>query len=113
MTEGRFLGKTVIVTGSGSGIGRATASRVAMEGCRVIAVDISKERLGDFAAQLPHADIVPVDGDITDDAAVGAIFASTGERIDGLAKIAGIMDNMTPVNEVSDEIWDRMFSINV
>ncbi|MGO2539727.1 MAG: SDR family NAD(P)-dependent oxidoreductase, partial [Specibacter sp.] len=113
VTTGRFSGKTIIITGAGSGIGRATASRVAREGGRVIAVDISTERLADFAATLPDGDIVTVAGDITDDAAVDAIVEAAGERIDGLANIAGIMDNMTPVHEVSDEIWNRVFNINV
>lgn len=113
VTAGRFAGKTVIVTGAGSGIGRATASRIAREGGRVVAVDISRERLDAFAAELPEAEIVPVAGDITDDAAIAAIVAAAGPRIDGLANIAGIMDNMTPVHEVSDAIWDRVFSINV
>lgn len=113
VTTGRFSGKTIIVTGAGSGIGRATASRVAREGGRVIAVDISEERLADFAASLPEGDIVTVSGDITDDAAVAAIVEAAGERIDGLANIAGIMDNMTPIHEVSDEIWNRVFNINV
>ncbi|WP_449373389.1 SDR family NAD(P)-dependent oxidoreductase [Arthrobacter psychrolactophilus] len=113
VTTGRFSGKTIIITGAGSGIGRATASRVAREGGRVIAVDISEERLADFAASLPEGDIVTVSGDITDDAAVAAIVAAAGERIDGLANIAGIMDNMTPIHEVSDEIWNRVFNINV
>ncbi|WP_425862447.1 SDR family NAD(P)-dependent oxidoreductase [Arthrobacter sp. TWP1-1] len=113
VTTGRFSGKTVIITGAGSGIGRATASRVAREGGRVIAVDISEERLTDFAASLPEGDIVTVSGDITDDDAVAAIVAAAGERIDGLANIAGIMDNMTPIHEVSDDIWNRVFNINV
>ncbi len=113
VTDGRFNGKTVIVTGAGSGIGRATASRIAREGGRVIAVDISRDRLDEFAAELPQHDIVTVVGDITDDAAVAAIVSAAGERIDGLANIAGIMDDMTPVHETSDEVWNRVFAINV
>lgn len=113
VTEGRFSGKTIIVTGAGSGIGRATASRVAREGGRVIAVDISKERLDEFVAEHKGSEIVPVSGDITDDAAVAAIVAAAGDRIDGLANIAGIMDDMTPVAEVSDAVWNRVFNINV
>ncbi|HEY2645053.1 MAG TPA: SDR family NAD(P)-dependent oxidoreductase [Galbitalea sp.] len=113
VTEGRFSGKTIIVTGAGSGIGRATASRVAREGGRVIAVDISKERLDEFVAEHKGSEIVPVSGDITDDAAVAAIVAAAGDRIDGLANIAGIMDDMTPVAEVTDAVWNRVFSINV
>ncbi|MET4583631.1 NAD(P)-dependent dehydrogenase (short-subunit alcohol dehydrogenase family) [Conyzicola nivalis] len=111
--SGRFSGKTVIVTGAGSGIGRATASRVAREGGRVIAVDISQERLDELAAEFADADIVAVRADITDDAAVAAIVAAAGDRIDGLANIAGIMDDMTPVGEVTDAVWKRVFSINV
>jgi NAD(P)-dependent dehydrogenase (short-subunit alcohol dehydrogenase family) len=113
VTDGRFTGKTVVVTGAGSGIGRATASRVAREGGRVVAVDISRERLDEFAASLPEADIVVVDGDITDDASVAAIVAAAGDRIDALANVAGIMDDMTPVHEVGDAVWDRVFAINV
>jgi len=111
--SGRFSGKTVIVTGAGSGIGRATASRVAREGGRVIAVDISQERLDELAAEFADADIVAVRADITDDAAVASIVAAAGDRIDGLANIAGIMDDMTPVGEVTDAVWKRVFSINV
>lgn len=111
--DGRFSGKTIIITGAGSGIGRATASRVAREGGRVVAVDISQERLDDFVAKTPGADIVTVVADITDDAGVARIVAAAGDRIDGLANIAGIMDDMTPVGDVSDDVWKRVFSINV
>jgi NAD(P)-dependent dehydrogenase (short-subunit alcohol dehydrogenase family) len=113
VTGGRFAGQTVIVTGAGSGIGRATASRIAREGGRVIAVDISQERLDEFAADHKGTDVVVISGDITDDAAIARIVAAAGDRIDGLANIAGIMDDMTPVGEVSDAIWDRVFRVNV
>ncbi|MCU1542771.1 MAG: short-chain dehydrogenase [Microbacteriaceae bacterium] len=113
LNQGRFAGQTIIVTGAGSGIGRATASRVAREGGRVIAVDISRERLDEFAGEHPSADIVIVRADITDDAAIAAIVEAAGDRIDGLANIAGIMDDMTPVGDMSDAVWKRVFSINV
>lgn len=113
ITVGRFTGKTVIVTGAGSGIGRATASRVAREGGRVIAVDISQERLDEFVAEHAAADIVPVLANITDDAAIAAIVAAAGDQIDALANVAGIMDDMTPVHEVTDAVWQRVFAINV
>lgn len=113
ITAGRFDGKTVIVTGAGSGIGRATASRIAREGGRVIAVDVSQQRLDDFVAAHPGATVVALTADITDDAGVAAIVEAAGPRVDGLANIAGIMDDMTPVHELSDAVWRRVFSVNV
>ncbi|GHD45810.1 SDR family NAD(P)-dependent oxidoreductase [Mycetocola manganoxydans] len=113
ISDGRFTGKTVIVTGAGSGIGRATASRVAREGGRVIAVDIARERLDELVDELPAADIIAVTADITDDNAIAEIVAAAGDQIDALANVAGIMDDMTPVHEVSDAVWKRVFAINV
>jgi NAD(P)-dependent dehydrogenase (short-subunit alcohol dehydrogenase family) len=113
IVAGRFTGKTVIVTGAGSGIGRATASRVAREGGRVIAVDVSKERLDEMAASLPGSDITVVVGDITSPDDIAKIVAAAGSRIDGLANIAGIMDDMSPLHEVSDAVWQRVFAVNV
>jgi len=113
VSEGRFTGKTVIVTGAGSGIGRATASRIAREGGRVVAVDISPDRLAEFRAELPDNDIIIVAGDITNDNAIASIVAAAGDTIDALANVAGIMDDMTPIGEVTDAVWQRVFSINV
>ncbi|WP_374976885.1 SDR family NAD(P)-dependent oxidoreductase [Microbacterium trichothecenolyticum] len=113
VTAGRFTGQTVIVTGAGSGIGRATASRVAREGGRVIAVDVSQERLDEFVAAHAGADVVALTADITDDEGVARIVEAAGDRIDGLANIAGIMDDMTPVGDVTDAVWDRVFRVNV
>ncbi len=113
ITPGRFTGKTVIVTGAGSGIGRATATRIAQEGGRVIAVDISQERLDELAKELAGTTISTVNADITDNAGVVRIVETAGEQIDALANIAGIMDNMTPLHEMSDEVWNRVMAVNV
>ncbi|WP_415855391.1 SDR family NAD(P)-dependent oxidoreductase, partial [Sinomonas sp. G460-2] len=56
-SEGRFAGKTVIVTGAGSGIGRATAVRLAEQGARLVATDIVAERLDELKASLPASDV--------------------------------------------------------
>ena len=112
-TTGRFAGKTVIVTGAASGIGQATALRIAREGGRVIAADISKERLDDLVAENAGLDMVPVAGDISTEETVAAVVAAAGGRVHALANVAGIMDNFAPIHEVDDDLWDRVFRINV
>ncbi|WP_120493794.1 SDR family NAD(P)-dependent oxidoreductase [Microbacterium phyllosphaerae] len=111
--SGRFAGKTVIVTGAGSGIGRATAVRIAKEGGRVVAADISEERLQQLLEEHAELDLIAAHGDISNGADVERIVAAAGGRIDGLANVAGIMDNMSPLHEVSDELWDRVLRINL
>lgn len=113
ISAGRFTGKTVIVTGAASGIGRATASRIAREGGKVIAVDIATERLDALVAAHPQAEIVAVTADITKDDDISRIVEAAGARVDALANIAGIMDDMTPLHEVSDAVWSRVFAVNV
>lgn len=113
ITNNRFAGKTVIVTGAASGIGQATALRIAKEGGKVIAADISKERLDALVEDNTGLDLVPVAGDISTEETVAAIIAAAGGRVDALANVAGIMDNFAPIHEVDDELWDRVFRINV
>lgn len=113
ITNGRFAGKTVIVTGAGSGIGQATALRIAKEGGKVIAADISKERLDDLVAENAGLDLVPVAGDISTEETVAAVLTAAAGRVDALANVAGIMDNFAPIHEVDDDLWDRVFRINV
>ncbi|MDQ7808941.1 SDR family NAD(P)-dependent oxidoreductase [Amycolatopsis sp. A133] len=117
IVPGRFEGRTVVVTGAASGIGRATASRIAREGGRVVAVDVSADRLAGFAAgfatEAGSPELVAVPADITDEGGVARILAAAGPRIDGLANVAGVVDDFSPAHEVSDELWRRVFAVNV
>jgi NAD(P)-dependent dehydrogenase (short-subunit alcohol dehydrogenase family) len=112
VTAGRFAGRTVIVTGAASGIGRATASRIVREGGRIVAVDVSADRLAEFAASV-DGDVVTVTGDITQQDDVDAVVAAAGGRIDALANIAGINDDFSPLHETSDAMWDRVIGVNL
>ena len=107
-----FQGKSIIVTGAASGIGRATALQFAQKGGRVIAVD----RDGDRLATLEHetkGNIQLAHGDITEPQFAASVVADAGGRIDVLANVAGIMDFFLPSAEVDDETWDRVIAINL
>jgi NAD(P)-dependent dehydrogenase (short-subunit alcohol dehydrogenase family) len=109
----RFDGRTVIVTGAGSGIGRATAERLLAEGARVVATDVVASRLEELAAAARSDRLVVVDGDVSDGGVIARIVAAAGSRIDGLANVAGIMDGFLPTAEVDDATWERVMTVNV
>ncbi len=113
MSALRFVGKTVIVTGAGSGIGRATALRVASEGGRVVAADVVADRLEALKAENPSLDIVTVAGDIRDDADVAKIAAAGGGTVHGLANVAGVMDSFQPAHEIDWKQWDFVLAVNL
>ncbi|ELT42703.1 short-chain dehydrogenase/reductase SDR [Arthrobacter nitrophenolicus] len=58
-------------------------------------------------------ELIPIAGDISMEETVAAIVAAAGGRVDALANVAGIFDNFLPVHEVDDELWERVFRINV
>ncbi|WP_227492850.1 SDR family NAD(P)-dependent oxidoreductase [Brevibacterium sp. CFH 10365] len=110
----RFAGQTVIVTGAGSGIGRATALQILAEGGRVIAVDISRDRLSELESMPSGERVVTVRADVTDEEDIKDVVDSIGDSpIAGLANIAGITDGHRPLHETEDEIWQRVMAVNV
>ena len=112
-TPDRFTGSTVIVTGAGSGIGKATAIRLVLEGARVIATDVAADRLATLVSENPEADLVTVAGDVSTPAVIDQLVAAAGGTVFGLANVAGIMDAFLPPAEVDDATWDRVLSVNL
>lgn len=108
----RFAGTTVVVTGGGAGIGRATVERLAAEGGRVVATDVLPERLEKLTSEV-SGDILTVAGDVTEPDTIARVLAAAGDRIDGLANVAGIMDGFEPTAEILDETWDRVLAVNL
>jgi NAD(P)-dependent dehydrogenase (short-subunit alcohol dehydrogenase family) len=91
----------------------ATASRIAREGGRVVAVDVSERRLSELAESLTTSVVITVVADITDQDGVDAIVTAAGDKIDALANIAGINDDFSPLHETSDAMWDRVIGVNL
>lgn len=113
MENQRFTGKTVIVTGAGSGIGRATADRLLQEGATVVATDIAEPGLAALAETSTDGRVVTVLGDVSDVSTIEAVIAATNGELHGVANVAGIMDAFLPAGEVDDATWDRVMRVNV
>jgi len=114
----RHEGKVALLTGAGSGIGRATALRLAQEGATIVGCDVNREGL-DGTLQAIRAvgkDATVVVANVTAQADVDRVVADVlaqHQRIDILGNIAGIMDWFLPAHEVDDETWDRVMAVNV
>jgi dihydroanticapsin dehydrogenase len=110
----RLAGKVCIVTGAGSGIGRASAIRFAEEGARVTAVDIDREAV-EATVRSIGAEAVAVQADVSVAAQVKTYTDSTVERWGGLHVVfnnAGV--NLPGVfHEATDEVIDRTLNVNV
>ncbi|MEU8251313.1 SDR family NAD(P)-dependent oxidoreductase [Nonomuraea sp. NPDC048916] len=102
--------KTAVVTGASSGIGEATARRLAAEGYHVVAGARRRERLDKLAAEVPS--ITPFTLDVTSQESVDALAASL-DRCDVLVNNAGGALGMEPVAESRPDDWQRMYDTNV
>jgi 3-oxoacyl-[acyl-carrier protein] reductase len=118
MATGRLEGKVAVITGAGSGIGRASAERFAAEGARVVVVDINSEPSRETAEAIGRAggEAIAVPTDVSDPEAVQAMADAAVERfgrVDVLMSNAGILDDFEPAAETSDEVWNRILGVNL
>lgn len=111
----RFGGKVALVTGAGSGIGRAIASRFVAEGADVLAVDLPGDALDALRAELGER-LVPLVASVADPAAVARVFAechSRFGRLDILANNAGrTTPRFAPLHELSPDEWNAVMDVN-
>jgi ribitol 2-dehydrogenase len=113
--NGPLAGKSVIITGASSGIGRAIAQNLAGEGARLFLVARSADRLEQLAKELAPAEVVVHPADLTDPAQVEAAAAAAEAAlglIDVLIANAGLYSGV-PVAEASADDWDRLLNLNV
>ncbi|GAB2815219.1 SDR family NAD(P)-dependent oxidoreductase [Streptomyces daliensis] len=117
--QGRFGGRRILVTGGGSGIGRATALRLLEEGGAVVAADIAEPGLEETAALAAEAGtgarLTTVTVDIADEAsvreAVGTATAGLG-GLDVLVNAAGILRS-SHTEHTTLEFWNRIVAVNL
>ncbi|MGL6102926.1 MAG: SDR family NAD(P)-dependent oxidoreductase, partial [Exiguobacterium acetylicum] len=113
----RLTGKTIIVTGAGSGMGEAMAKLFAQEGARIVAADIRLETVERVVSDIKAAggEAIAVVSDIANPSAARELIKQIIDaygKLDVLVNNAGIMDGMEGVEDISDERWDHVFAVN-
>ncbi|WP_327268850.1 SDR family oxidoreductase [Streptomyces sp. NBC_01218] len=117
-TPSTFQDRSVVVTGAGSGIGRATALQFAAQGAKVLVADLDRERAEQTAADIAAdgGTAVAVVGDLSEQSVVDEVVSTAVETLGGLDVLvnnAGIMDSMSAAADVSDSEWERVIRINL
>jgi 3-oxoacyl-[acyl-carrier protein] reductase len=117
MFENRFAGKTAVVTGGASGIGKAIAARLAKEGARVALFDLNQRGMDDVARELSAFGIEAYRVDVAEEAAVAeameAVVKKHG-RLDVVVHCAAIVGpTATVITEVGLDDFDEVIRVNL
>lgn len=113
----KFEGRVALVTGGGSGMGRAMVEEFVTEGAVVIAVDIDEQAANDTVERLATPDRASTRvADISSPNSVEALVAdllNVHGKIDIVCNNAGVLDDYTPAHETSVELWNRVIGVNL
>jgi 3-oxoacyl-[acyl-carrier protein] reductase len=112
---GKLDGMVAVITGAGSGIGRASAVEFAREGACVVVADVNAQAAAD-TAQTIQKGVISVQVDVTSPEQVDSMLQIAVDRfgrVDVLFNNAGLPQSFTPVEASSDELFHRIFEVNV
>jgi 3-oxoacyl-[acyl-carrier protein] reductase len=112
---GRYAGRSAIVTGGASGLGKAVAARIVAEGGRVALWDLNAGALAAAKDAVGASDVQALDvsDQVAVEAAAQASAAALGGTVDVLICSAGVTGATVPVHEFPVDSWLRVFDINV
>lgn len=118
--QGRLLdGNVAVITGAGSGVGRAMANLFAGNGASILVVDVVQPRVEQVVQEARAKTDGRVEGMTVDLSTLDGpdrmidFAQKTFGRVDILCNNAGIMDGVLPVAETSDEVWERVLAVNL
>jgi len=112
--QGRFAGRTAIITGGASGLGKTVAKRIVAEGGKVAIWDMNQETLGSAKGEIGASHAVALD--VSDQAAVERAASDSAAalgKVDILVCSAGITGATVPVVEFPVDSWRRVVEINL
>ncbi len=116
----RFSNKVVLITGAGSGLGRAAAVRIAAEGAKLALVDVNADALSETQAEIlaarPEAETITITANVADEAQVAAFVHQTVDTfgaIDGFFNNAGIEGTQNLTEDYGSAEFHRVLEVNL